>query len=331
MPGAASATTQCVDKTRELLTIFRAHRRFVITSHSRPDGDSAGSVLALSAMLRQLGCETLPVVADPVPSTYSYLPGVDEILVTDSLTELPGFEEAPCILLECDGVARTGLTGFGNRLLINIDHHASGRSFGGYNWIDPEACAVGAMIYDIAVSGGFEITPEIAICLYTAILFDTGGFTHGSTNATTLRMAHDLALRGAHPAHVARNIYFSQTEGKFRVLGAALNNMQRDGPLAWTSVRLGEMQRAGADADDCEGIVNYLISIEGVESAVFFRELSGEDAFRLSLRSKGNLDVAAVAERFGGGGHRSASGCTLPGPLAAAEQQILRELRKALC
>ena len=331
MPGSAAEFMQRADSTQVLLGIFRDHRRFVLTSHSRPDGDSVGSMLALSAMLRQLGCETLAVVADPVPPTYSYLPGVDQIVVAESLADLPGFEDAPCILLECDGLPRSGLTGFGNRLLINIDHHASGRSFGSYNWIDPDACAVAAMVYAIAVDGQFEITPAIATCLYTAILFDTGGFTHNGTTAATLFMAHDLALRGAHPAHVARSIYFSNTEGKSRVLGAALTNMQRDGPLAWTSISLQEMQRAGAVIDDCEGIVNYLISIEGVESAAFFRELPGEDAFRLSLRSKGNLDVAAVAEMFGGGGHRSASGCTLAGPLAHAEKRVLGKLRSGLC
>ncbi len=317
--------------TSDLLDAIRSHPRLLITSHARPDGDAVGSVLALSLLLRQLGHETTIVLADPVPRIYRNLPSVDQVLEAATLDGISGFEVAPCIVLECDSVSRTGLAGFGSRLLLNIDHHASGREFASVNWIDPDACAVAAMIFRLALELGAEITPAIATCLYTAVLSDTGGFTYGGTNAETFALAHELTRRGAHPGQVARHVFFSNPESKLRVLGTALSKMQRDGPLAWTWLTLDDIARAGAAVEDCEGIVNYLLSIAGVESAVFLRELPETSSFRLSLRSKGRLDVASIAESFGGGGHRSASGCTLAGPLDHASERILSQLRSGLC
>ena len=310
---------------------LREHPQLLLTSHARPDGDAIGSVLALSAVLQQLGHQTAIVLADPVPYVYCSLPGVDSIHLSSHVDSVPGFETAPCILLECDSTERSGLAGFGTRLLFNIDHHLSGRQFAEHNWIDSDACAVAAMVFHLALHAGADITPEIATCLYTAILSDTGGFTYGGTNAETLALAHQLASRGAHPGHVARNVFFSNPESKLRVLGTALTKMRREGPLAWTSITLEEIERAGAAVEDCEGIVNYLLSIAGVESAVFLRELPDTTNFRLSLRSKGRLNVAKVAESFGGGGHQSASGCTIAGPLDHAAERILTQLRSGLC
>lgn len=325
-------TSVCRDpRLQTLLEALRPHPRFLLTSHARPDGDAIGSVLAMSFILQQLGHQTAIVLADPIPYIYRNLPGAETIRLGSGIDTVPGFATAPCILLECDSTLRSGLAGFGDRLLFNLDHHLSGRNFAQHNWIDPDACAVAAMVFHLALQAGAEITPEIATCLYTAILSDTGGFTYGGTNADTFALAHDLTRHGAHPGHVARAVFFSNPEGKLRVLGTALSKMQREGPLAWTSLTIAEIERAGAAVEDCEGIVNYLMSIAGVESAVFFRELPDSSSFRLSLRSKGRLNVAEVAESFGGGGHQSASGCTLAGPLDAAAERILTQLRIGLC
>ena len=315
----------------ELLETFRSHRRFLITSHARPDGDAIGSVLAMAEILEQLGCGATVLLADEVPGIYRTLPGLDRITQVADAREVEPNLEIPAILLECDGIPRTGLAGLEGRSLINIDHHASGREFGSVNWIDENACAVAAMVYRIAVAAKVRITPSMATCLYTAILSDTGSFTYSSTSADTFAMAHDLAAHGANPSQIARDIYFSNPESKIRLLGAALSNLQTEGPLAWSWVTTSDMDRAGAGAEDCEGVVNYLISIAGVESAVFLRELPTSDQYRLSIRSKGKVDVAQIAESFGGGGHRSASGCTLDGPLTVATERILNQLRTGLC
>jgi phosphoesterase RecJ-like protein len=313
-----------------LLEAFRASPRFILTSHARPDGDALGSVLALAEILDQLGRQTDVVFADPVPLIYRTLPNVERIHHTPSAADIVD-HSIPAILLECDSIARTGLLGLEDRPLINIDHHASGRHFAGINWIDEHACAVGAMVYRIALAARVEITPSMATCLYTSILSDTGAFTYSSTNAETFALVHDLALRGANPGKIARDIYFSNPISKIRLLGAALANLQCEGSVAWSWVTSNDMECTGADAEDCEGVVNYLISIVGIEAAVFLRELPDINEFRLSIRSKGKVDVARIAEHFGGGGHRSASGCTLSGPLNVATDRILTQLRTELC
>ena len=309
-----------------LLQVFRSTPRFVLTSHARPDGDAVGSVLALAEILDQLGCQVDIVLADPVPAIYHSLPGVERIRQGSVVP--PG---TPCILLECDSIERTGLLGLSDRFLINIDHHASGRCFAALNWIDPNACAVGAMVYQIALASAARITPEMATCLYTALLSDTGSFTYDGTDAETFALAHDLTVSGAQPGQIARDIYFSSPESKVRLLGTALSRMQREGPIVWSWVTLDDLESASAEIEDCEGVVNHLISVTGVEAAVFLREAPEADRYRLSIRSKGTLDVAKVAEHFGGGGHRTASGCTLYGPLEDAADRIVTQLREALC
>jgi phosphoesterase RecJ-like protein len=316
---------------RALLEAFRSHPRFLVTSHARPDGDAIGSVLAMAEVLEQLGAKSRVVLLDEIPSIYRKLPGVEAIIQASDANQVEPDLSVPVIVLECDGIPRTGLKGLEGRALINIDHHASGRDFGYVNWIDEGACAVAEMVYRIAVQAGVKITSSMATCLYTAILSDTGSFTYSSTSANTFAMVHDLAEHGANPSQIARDIYFSNPESKIRLLGAALSNLQTDGPLAWSWVTTNDMDRAGAGVEDCEGVVNYLISIAGVESAVFLRELPSVDQYRLSIRSKGKVDVARVAEVFGGGGHRSASGCTIDGPLPVATERILSQLRLGLC
>jgi phosphoesterase RecJ-like protein len=313
-----------------LLAFFRSHRRLLLTSHARPDGDAIGSVLALAELLDQLGCKAEVVLVDPIPYIYRTLPNLQRIRHAASANDVDPDPSTPAILLECDGIARTGLLGLEGRTLINIDHHASGRLFGSINWIDEHASAVAAMVYRIAIAAEVEITPSLATCLYTAILSDTGSFTYASTTTDTFAIAHDLATKGANPGQIAHDLYFSNPMSKVRLLGIALSNLQCDGAIAWTWVTSEDMDRAGADAEDCEGVVNYLIGIASVEAAVFLREVIGANQFRLSIRSKGKLDVSVVAEHFGGGGHRNASGCTVEGPLAVAVDRILAQLRTGL-
>jgi bifunctional oligoribonuclease and PAP phosphatase NrnA len=314
-----------------LLAAFRAHPRFLLTSHARPDGDAIGSALALAEVLDQIGCQVDVILADPIPSTYRALPNLHRIHHTPSANDVDPDQNTPAILLECDGIARTGLLGLEGRTLINIDHHASGRPFASVNWIDEHACAVAAMIYRIAAAAGVEITPSMATCLYAAILSDTGAFTYSSTTADTFALVHDLAAHGANPSQIARDIYFSNPATKIRLLGIALSNLQTEGDIAWTWVTGEDMDRIGAVAEDCEGVVNYLISIASVEAAVFLREIADASQFRLSIRSKGKIDVARIAEHFGGGGHRNASGCTINGSLAVAIDRILTQLKTGLC
>jgi phosphoesterase RecJ-like protein len=262
--------------------------------------------------------------ADRIPTMYRCLPGIERI-IPELPTEIPDV----AILLECDSIERTGFDSIDARMIVNIDHHQSGRSFADFNWIDPTACAVGAMVYQLVVASGEEITTEMAGCLYAALLTDTGGFTFACTDASTFGIAEHLLERGADSTGISQSIYFSHPESKVRLLGAALSNLEVDGEVAWTFVTLDDMERSNAIVEDCEGIVNYLISILGVRAAVFLRELPDGNRFRLNLRSKGTVDVAEVAERFGGGGHRNASGCTIDGPITEAAPLLVNELHLA--
>jgi len=231
------------------------------------------------------------------------------------------------IILECDSVQRTRLGGLESHFLINIDHHSSARPYAHVNWIDPSACATAEMIFNLASRAGAKISPEVATCLYTAVLTDTGSFSYSGTNARTFGLAQELVLAGADPVRIAQSVYFSSQTSKMRLLGRALNNLQQDGDVAWMFVTSEDMQQADAVEEDCEGLVNYALGIAGVELAMFIREIPG-GRYRVSLRSKGAVNVATIAQMFGGGGHECASGCALDGPLPAATERILCQFRK---
>jgi len=308
----------------EVLKQIGQRDHFVLTSHARPDGDAVGSALAFGQILRIMGKQAEVVLHDGVPRIYQPLPFADKVITADRVN---GRYEA-AIILECDSIQRTRLEGLDNRFLISIDHHLNGRPFAHVNWIDPQAVATAEMVYRLAREAGVTISPDIATCLYTALLTDTGSFMFEGTNAETFGLARELVEAGADPARCARNVYFAHSTAKMRLLGAALSNLHRDGHLAWIWVTREQMQHAGAKEEDCEGLVNYSLSIQDVEVAAFFRELP-DGRFRVSLRSKGKLNVAAVAERFGGGGHKCASGCSLDGPLSVAVARVVDQLRQS--
>ncbi|MBV9145145.1 MAG: bifunctional oligoribonuclease/PAP phosphatase NrnA, partial [Acidobacteria bacterium] len=208
----------------------------------------------------------------------------------------------------------------------NIDHHTSARCFADVNWIDSQACAVAEMVHRLAGAANVGITPEMATCLYTAVLTDTGSFCFAGTGVRTFELAVELVRAGANPVDIAHRVYFSNPASKMRLLGAALSNLHRDGALAYMHLSLAEMERSGGLEEDCEGLVNYALSIDGVEVAMFFRELA-DGRYRVSLRSKGQVNVGTVAEQFGGGGHVCASGCAVAGPLATSLELMLTQLR----
>jgi phosphoesterase RecJ-like protein len=308
-----------------ILDVLRQGERFLVCSHSRPDGDAVGSMLATGMLLQQMGKRVDLVTADRIPNIYRVLPGADSI---HCVMRVHGPYDA-VIMLECDSVDRSKLRGLEPFFLVNIDHHSTGRDFGHLNWIDRGAASVGELVYRLVKAAGATVTPEMATCLYTTVLTDTGGFCYGGTRASTFELARDLTMAGANPIRIAQEVYFSTATSKLLLLGAALSTLKREGRLAWLCVTHQDMVRTCAAEEDCEGIVNYAVCIAGVEAAAFLRELP-EGHVRLSLRSKGRVDVAAIAARLGGGGHENAAGVTLQGPLERALDEILAELRPRL-
>ena len=305
-----------------ILAAIGQAQTILVSSHARPDGDAIGSMLACGMLLEQLGKTVKLVLSDRVPLLYRWLPcaeHIEHVEVVDGHYDLT-------ILLECDGLERSRLKGLEGRLIVNIDHHASGRPFAAMNWIDPQASAVAELVFEMAVAADVQVTPDMATCLYTALLTDTGSFCYEGTDAHTLKLATELVNRGARPAQIAREVYFNNPLSKMVLLGAALSTLRCEGRIAWLWVTHEDMLRSGAAEEDCEGIVNYAIAIAGVEVAVLLRELP-DHRVRLSMRSKGKVNVAQVAESFDGGGHANASGCTLPGPLSEATHSIVETLR----
>jgi bifunctional oligoribonuclease and PAP phosphatase NrnA len=310
---------------KQVVACIAARKRFLVTSHARPDGDAVGSALACRVILRSLGKQADVVLSDRIPYIYRSLPGADHVVQTGAVN---GNYEA-AIILECDSLARTGLEGLDSQFIINIDHHLSGKRFGHINWIDPEACATAEMIYRLGQEAGAAITPEIATCLYTAVMTDTGSFRFAGTTERSFELARELVRCGADPVCCAQNVYFANPTSKMRLLGAALSTLRREGNLVWMHITRAQIDLCGAFDEDAEGLVNYAISVVGVQVAAFFREMP-DKRFRVSLRSKGGVNVAEIAEQFGGGGHHNASGCSLEGPLAAATERVLAEVRLRL-
>jgi phosphoesterase RecJ-like protein len=311
-----------MDDLAQVLQEIQQRRRFLVTSHARPDGDAIGSTLALAQILRKMGKSAAVILGDPVPLLYHPLPGSETIVHS---SQVNGDYDA-VIILECDSVQRTRLHGLENQFLINIDHHASSRPFANINWIDPSAVATAELIFRLAQAAQVKITPEIATCLYTAVLTDTGAFCYAPTNACTFELAKFLVEHGAEPGKIAQSVYFSSPMSKMCLLGAALSRLERDGAITWMSVTRHDMERFGALDEDCEGLVNYALGISGVEVAIFFREMAHE-RIRVSIRSKGAVNVAEIAQKFGGGGHECAGGFSTEGPVEEAARRVLAELR----
>lgn len=305
----------------KVLQAIRARHRFVVTSHARPDGDGIGSALACGQILRMMGKEADVVIYDGIPRIYQNLPFAERAIQAKNVP----LNDA-VILLECDSTKRAALEGLDHCFLINIDHHVSGRNFGHVNWIDPTVMATAELVYRLARLACVPIDREIATCLYTALMTDTGSFMFEGTNEHTFTVARELVLAGADPAQCARQIYFGHSTAKMRLLGAALSHLHREGPLAWIWVTQEQMARYGAREEDCEGLVNYALSMGDVQVAIFFRELP-DKRYRVSLRSKGEVNVSTVAEHFGGGGHKCASGFSVDGPLAVAVAKVVDRLR----
>jgi phosphoesterase RecJ-like protein len=309
----------------EVINAVCSRNRWAITSHGRPDGDAVGSVLGCVQVLRAMGKHADGFLADGVPFIYRGLPGS----ATLGRGPLDAVRYDGAIILECDSRQRTHLEGLDGLFTINIDHHDTSAEYADVNYIVPAAAAAAELVYRLAVAAGVAITPEIATCLYTAVLTDTGSFCYSGTRAQTFAFAREMVLAGADPVAVAQQVYFSNPASKMQLLGRALSNLHCDGRISWMHVSESDMLSSGATEQDCEGLVNWALAIHGIEATAFFREISGSD-YRVSLRSKGRIDVARIAQTFGGGGHACASGHGIGGPFEVARNRVLSALRNAL-
>jgi phosphoesterase RecJ-like protein len=309
----------------EVLDALRSRSRWVVTSHARPDGDAVGSVLGCVQILRAMGKHADGYLGDALPFIYRSLPGAADLR--------PGPVDAACydgvVVLECNNLQRTNLEGLAGLYSVSIDHHETFTEYAAVNYVVPSAAATAELLYRLAQAAPVPITPDIATCLYTAVLTDTGSFCYSCTSAETFGLARAMVLAGADPAAIAQQVYFSNPAAKMHLLGRALSHLQCHDSISWMHVSEADMLASGATEQDCEGLVNWALSIHGIEATAFFRQIDSR-RYRVSLRSKGRIDVSRIAQSFGGGGHTCASGLDLDGPLEAATAQVLTALRDAL-
>jgi len=311
----------------QVVELIETKHRFMITAHVRPDGDSLGSSLALYWILVALGKEAVVIMRDRVPHSYRTLPGADDVQTMPEIVE--HFDGA--FVIECSDIDRPGLVGLEKQNVVNIDHHSTTALFGNINWIDSTASAVGEMIYNLCKALGVTPTKEIATCTYTALLTDTGSFQFSNTTERTFKIASELVRRGVEPAMVSQALFYSYPYSKIKLLGLALSTLERDetGQIAWIRVDRDAMVAASADEEDADGIVNYGLSIADVKAVALFKELD-DNAWRISLRSKNKINVARVAEQFGGGGHKNASGCSAEGAYEDVASRVITSLKEVI-
>ncbi len=300
---------------------------FAITTHIKPDGDGVGSSLGLCWLLRSLGKEAEVIVNGEVPPAYRSLPGADEIR---DVSYVNGRYDA-VFVIECSDLSRPGIDGLADQFTVNIDHHATSEHFGTINWIDSTASAVGEMIYNLCKAIGGRITKEIAECVYMALVTDTGSFHFPNTSDRTLKVASELIKAGAKPAKIGEAVYNNYPWSRIELMRQVLGTVKRNetGKIAMMRQTLAMRESAEAIDGDNNGFVNIPLAAKDVQAVVYMREV-GPDQYRASLRSKGDINVAKVAEKFGGGGHKNASGLSIEGNWDEKEQEIVEALADAV-
>jgi phosphoesterase RecJ-like protein len=293
-----------------VVAAIQSRQSFVLTSHARPDGDAIGSQMALGLALESLGKTVRWVDHDPAPQPYRDFPSVDRIEVTSTFQ---GQVDA-VIVMECSSLARTEVAGFNldGRFVINVDHHGGNTMYGAVNWFDESAAAVCEMTAEVIDALGVKWTPEIATHLYLGISTDTGSFRHANMTPRTFEICRRIAEAGVNPADLARRIYDSFSIGRVTLTGEMLHAMELHHGHRFAILYYDDelLKKCGATTDDTDGLVNIPLGAKDVQAVALIKQQSAGD-FRVSLRSKGDVDVLAVAQRWGGGGHRNAAGCSM--------------------
>ena len=317
---------------KPLLDRIRQSSRFLLTSHISPDGDAVGSALALARLLRGMGKSATIWLRDPVPAVYTALPGAGRLHTGSNPPE--GFAEAfdTAIALECPSLSRSGLE---NELaalpVINIDHHLGNEHYGVINWVDTAAPACGEMVFRIARALECQLDVDTATMLYLTLVTDTGNFRFSNATAAAFESAGAMVRAGARPEQVALWLFESQPVAAVRLQGEMLRSLElhHQGRIATVLLSAEMFARAGAGAADSEGLVDIPRSIAGVDAVALFREVA-PDQYKVSLRSRGAVDVEKIARGYGGGGHHNAAGLVAAGEISVLRSAMVTALIEAL-
>ena len=315
------------DARRLVCDALLRHQRIVVTSHVRPDGDAIGSALALAGALTALGKDARVINHDAAPAPLTEFPGAADIQLAETV---PAATQA-VVVLECGDLERTGLTGMDEAVIINVDHHQGNTGYGDVRWFNASYAAVGEMVLEIIEELGVPLTPDMATQLFVAIVTDTGSFRYPGVSPRTFEMCGRLVAAGADPVLTARRLYDSNTLSRLRLQGAVLQSLETidAGRIALLHLDVATLQSTGATPEETDGLINLPLSVKNIRAVVFFKQAEG-NTYRVSLRSKGDVDVGRVARAFGGGGHKNASGLTLAGDLTQVRSRVLEQLRPEL-
>jgi bifunctional oligoribonuclease and PAP phosphatase NrnA len=312
----------------EIVARLTRASRIVVSSHERPDGDAIGSGMALVLALRALGKDARMVMCDVPPAYLQPFPAVDGLWITRHVDDT--FDAA--VIMECGDLTRTGVSGLDRSLVINIDHHPGNTRYGAVNWVDESAAACSELVYPLVTALGAPLTADIATHIYLAILTDTGSFHFSHISPRTFEIAARCVEAGAQPAWIARTHYDSNRMARVRLFGSVLSGMVVDasGQIALLTITPEMTAAADGSYDDTEGLINFPLSVKAVRAVAFFKQAETPEQWRVSMRSKGAVDIGRIAAAHGGGGHRNAAACALTGPLADVQARVMRALEQAV-
>ncbi len=316
--------------------VIRDKDRFLLVTHVNPDGDGIGSQIALHRYLTGLGKTSAIINGQPIPFNYHFLDEKSEVEVFDAAVHEPIIAATEVIfILDISNRDRLGKCGQpvedSGALKICIDHHISNDKFADINLIDVSASSTGELIYRLITGMGGEITREIAEPLYVSIITDTGSFRFSNTNSQSHTIAGHLVEIGVNPKDIYKDIYENSSIGRIKLLGLALSElkMAADDRIAWVTITREMMEKTGTRPQDCEGFVDYLRLLKDVEVFLIFIEVN-RDRTKVSLRSRGLVDVNKIAGQFGGGGHQHAAGLFADYDLEQMEQDLIHSTMKSL-
>ena len=322
-------TTSTTAEAAEILRLIDAHQAMLVISHKDADGDTLGSALAMCDILRAKGKTVAMRVPPPVPEVYSFLPGFE--VINQEEAGPPGL----ILIMDSSNLDRLGdVLGqpAAGTPIVNIDHHVSNTRFGDVNLVVPEASSTAEVTYNLFRAWGVEISPAAATNLYCGILTDTGGFRHENTDYNALAISAELVALGADPADVAMRIYKNNklTTIKLQALVMATVGFDCEDRLVHAFVSQALLEKSGALMEEADGMIDMLNSVDGLELALFFKEIEPNRLTKVSIRSRGQANANVLASKFGGGGHERAAGVEVEMPLAEAMEVILEEARRMI-
>ncbi len=313
---------------KEILAAISQGKKFLITAHVRLDGDALGSELALYLMLKDLGKEAIIYNQDATPSHYQFLPAAEHIV--HDLEHIEKYDVG--FILDCSELERVGKISADVvriKTLINVDHHVSNGGFCKLRLLDPKASSTGELLYRLMRKMHVKMTKDICTNLYAAILTDTGGFRYSSTGQETLRAAGDLVEGGAEPQWISENIYESDPPAKLQLLSRVMETLALDMQTRTASlvVTRKHLQDTGATMEHTDGFIDIPRTVKGIDIAMLYTQM-GDKQFKLSLRSKGKINVEKIARKFGGGGHVNAAACRIDGDIETVKSQVLEAVKE---